>query len=237
MLAQNHQEDLEKVYRAWLSYGLLNSLEAESSQRAPVPVQPADMNRFRDVMKASWPIMEKTVFVRGHVICDNDMFPDSVARAFDIMTVLHSRDDWEPGASKRVEPTDENIKAIIAEKEEAEQEVDRLAGILKLEQAQLPAAVKSSLKTTLELYQLYVRGFKYCAIACFRARKAQRTSNAGEIEAARKAAGDLLAFRRELAGRLQNTSITHHAYWLLDVNRLDGLASDVRQQMAKLRPA
>jgi hypothetical protein len=237
MLAENHQEDLEKVYRAWLSYGLLNSLEAESSQRAPVPVQPVDMNRFRDMMKASWPIMEKTIFVRGHVICDNGMFPESVARAFYTMTVLHSRDDWEPGASKRVEATDENIMAIIAEKEEAEQGVGRLPGILKLEQARLPASVKLHLQTTLELYQFYVRGFKYCTIACFRARKAQSTSNAGDIVGARKAVDDLLAFRTELARRLQDTSYTHHAYWLLDVNRLDRLASDVRQQIAKLRPA
>jgi hypothetical protein len=164
------------------------------------------------------------------------MFPESIARAFDTMTSFHNRDDWDPGASKRVEPTEENIKAIIAEKEEAEQEVGRLPGILKIEQAQLPAAVKSSLKTTLDLYQLYVRGFKYCAVACFRGRKAQSTSNAGEIQAARKAADDLLAFRRELAGKLQGTSFTHHAYWMLDVNRLDRLASDVRQQMAALRP-
>ena len=229
MLARNHQEDLDKIYRAWLSYGLLNPLQAESSQAAPVPVEPADMDRFRDMMKASWPIMEKTVFVRGHVFHDDGMFPESIARAFDTMTSFHNRDDWDPGASKRVEPTDENIKAIIAEKEEAEQAVGRLPGILKVEQAQLPAAVKSSLKTTLDLYRLYVRGFKYCAIACFRGKRAQLTSSAGEIQAARTAADDLLAFRKELAGRLQGTSFTHHAYWMLDVNRLDRLASDVRR--------
>lgn len=113
----------------------------------------------------------------------------------------------------------------------------RLPAILKVEQAQLPATVKSSLKTTLDLYQLYVRGFKYCAIVCFRVRKAMKTSNAGDIQAAGKAADDLLAFRRELAARLQKTSFTHHAYWLLDVKRLDLLASDARRQLAALRPA
>ena len=97
--------------------------------------------------------------------------------------------------------------------------------------------MKASLKTTLELYGLYVRGFKYCAIACFRGKKAQITSNTAEIQAAAKAVDDLLAFRRELAGRLQGTSFTHHAYWMLDVNRLDRLASDVRRQVAALRPA
>ncbi|MGP8245542.1 MAG: hypothetical protein ACLQVN_13610 [Bryobacteraceae bacterium] len=237
MLARNHQEAPEKIYRTWLSYGLLNPLQAESSQSASVPVQTADMDRFRDMMRASWPVMEKTLFVRGHVFHDDGMFPESVTRAFDTMVTFHGRDDWDPGASRRVEPTDENIEAIIAEKEDAEREVRRLPAILKVDQAQLPATAKSSLKTTLDLYQFYVRGFKYCAIVCFRVRKAINTSNPADIQAAGKAADDLLAFRRELAGRLQNTSFTHHAYWLLDVNRLDLLASDVRQQLAALRPA
>jgi hypothetical protein len=39
---------------------------------------------------------------------------------------IHGRDDWEKGASARVQATDENIAAVLEEKEQALREVKLL---------------------------------------------------------------------------------------------------------------
>jgi hypothetical protein len=233
MLSVNRTQRLESVYRAWLEHGLLDPLVPESIQSAPVPVSPAQLERFREFMQTSWGVIEKTLFVRGHLFHENGMFPDSVKRAFDMMTKLHGRDDWDPGASKRVEPTEENIRAVIAEKEQAEAEVAKLPGILRIDELDVPPAMKKDLSTILDLYQWYVRGFKCCAIACFRAQKAMNTHERTDIEAALKAADDLTAYRAETTRRLENTSYPHYVYEFFDVERLDLLISDIRQKVRR----
>lgn len=235
MLSRNRTQQLDNVYRAWLDYGLLDPLVPESTQGAPVPVNPAQLERLRGFMQASWGVIEKTLFVRGHLFHENGMFPDSVKRAFDMMTQIHGRDDWDPGASKRVEPTEENIRAVIAEKEQAEADVAKLPGILQIDELGLPPAMKKDLNTILDLYQWYVRGFKSCAIACFRAKKAMNTHERADVEAALQAADDLTAYRAETARRLKNTSYPHYVYEFFDVERLDHLTSDIRQKMETIK--
>ena len=97
-------------------------MKSESSQGMPVAFDKQELEQYRQFMEASWEVLEKTVFVRGHVFAEDGMFPNTIKRAFDLMTRIHSRDDWDPGASKKVEPTDENIKVICKEKEEAEEQ-------------------------------------------------------------------------------------------------------------------
>jgi hypothetical protein len=228
MLSRDRAQPLENVYRAWLEYGLLDPLIPESAQGAPVPVNPAQMEHFQKFMQASWKVIEKTLFVRGHLFHENGMFPDSVKHAFDMMTQIHGRDDWEPGASKRVEPTDENIRAVIAEKEQAEAEVAKLPGILQIEESGLPPQMKKDLGTILDLYQWYVKGFKHCATACFLAKKAMSTRDRADVEAAMRAADNLAVYRAETARRLENTSYPHYVYEFFDVERLNRLINDIR---------
>ena len=235
MLSHKIEQDLDNVYRAWLTHGVEDHLKAESEQPDPVPVQPADIDRFRDFMKASWSVMEKALYVRGHIFTDGTcQFPFSVDQAFFTMLVFQGRDDWEPGASKRIEPTAENLKVIFEEKEQAEREVALLPTILKLDEAQLPSELRDSYKTLLDLYQLYVRGLKHCAIACFTTRKAEKTRNAADIAAAQKAAEQLAAYRQEVARRLQGTYYPHYVYWFFELEYVDRLIANVREKMAAI---
>ena len=182
--------------------------------------------------------MEKTLYVRGLVFTDGTgQFPDSVERAFDNMLALHGRDDWEPGASKRVEPTEENLKAIFEEKEQAEREAERLPGILDLPSARLPGELKASLAAMLELYALYARGYRRCAEACFRAKKAMASHGAGDAEAAGRAADRLAAYREELAGLMRGTRAPHFVHRMLDTGPLDRLAADIREKLSAAQTA
>ena len=236
LLSSTVERDLDEVYDAWLSHGLPDPLKTESEQSDPVPVRPADRDRFREFMKASWSVMEKTVYVRGLAFTDGTgRFPDSIDRAFDTMLVLHRRDDWEPGASKRVEPTEENLKAVVEEKEQAEREAARLPQILKLDQAQLPVDLRASLAAMLELYRLYVEGFRHCTVACFATRRAMHSRNPADLEAAGAAADRLTIYRDRAARLLQDTGYPHSVHRMFDLDCLDRLITDVCKKTASIR--
>jgi hypothetical protein len=180
--------------------------------------------------------MEKTVYVRGLAFTDGTgRFPDSIDRAFDTMLVLHRRDDWEPGASKRVEPTEENLKAVVEEKEQAEREAARLPQILKLDQAQLPVDLRASLAAMLELYRLYVEGFRHCTVACFATRRAMHSRNPADLEAAGAAADRLTIYRDRAARLLQDTGYPHSVHRMFDLDCLDRLITDVCKKTASIR--
>ena len=231
-------QDVDRIYETWLSYGLLDPLKTESQQGAPVQVRPAERERFKDFMRASWKVMEKTLYVRGLVLTDGTgQFPDSVDRAFDNMLVLHGRDDWEPGASKRIDLTQENLRIVLEEKEQAEREAAQLPGILDLEKTQLPAELKASLATMMELYQLYVQGYRRCTAACFLAKNAAASRDAADIDAAIRAVDELAAYRRDADRRLRNTRVPHYVHRMLDLGPVDRLTADIRGKMAAIRAA
>ena len=68
-----------------------------------------------------------------------------------MMTGLHSRNDWDPGASKLVAPTDQNMEVIFREKAEAVREVKTLPSILQLDSLGLPEPFINEIKDILDL--------------------------------------------------------------------------------------
>ena len=232
LLAQNPDLDLEQVYKAWVAYGLLSPMKFESNMEKPsIPASDTAFQHLEAFMKASWSVMEKTVFVRGHVFHEDMMFPISLKFAFDMMTKIHGRDDWEPGASKRIEPTEENIKVIFAEKDEALLEVQKLPELLQVDKLGLPAEVVAETKNMLDLYHHYVRGFNYVAKACFLAKKALTTKQIDDQKAAYESLNILDDYRNEIIQQLIDTSYPHYVYWLFDVERLEMLITDMRQSL------
>jgi hypothetical protein len=154
------------------------------------------------------------------------MFPDTVQKAFAMMVEIHGRDEWEPGASRQLEPTEDNLRAIFAEKDAAGREVAALGSILRPESLGLPPEFAREIDIILDLYALYVRGFSCCAHVCFQTRKAQGSREASDIQAARASLDRLRAYREDVADRLRGTRYPHYVYWLFDVERLDSLAAD-----------
>jgi len=179
--------------------------------------------------------MAKTTYVRGLVFTDGGgQPPDSVDAAFDHLLRRHGRDDWEPGASGRVAPTADNLRLILAEKAEAEQQAAGLADILQLDRSTLPADLRASLEAMLGLYRLYVQGFRRAAAACFTARLAQATRRAPDIAVAQAAALELDAQAEAAAAALAKTDPAHFVRRLLDPAPARRLAADVREQLAEL---
>ncbi len=233
MLAVDARTDSRAIHDRWVSYGLLSPLKSGSVAQAPaVPTAPGAADALAALMSDSWKVMEKAVYVRGHLFHEDDQYPNSVDRAFDMMVRIHGRDQWEPGASQRLRPTPANLAIIYQEKAAAVDEAARLAASFDPRSLGVPQELAAELATVLDLYVLYVRGFERCARACFSLRRAQLTRARADVAAAREARDGLTDLRRLIAARLQGTRYPHYVYWLLDEKRIGELAADVEQALA-----
>ena len=178
---QNVDIELDEIYRAWVEHGFFWPILETSQMQAPVkPTAPDAAERLKAFMRASWDMMEKAHYVRGHLFSEDGQWIETVDKSFSYMTDIHSRDHWEPGASKLVAATDENIPIILKEKRQAVEAVGKLGGILKPETLGIPAGTVRELQTILDYYEVYVRGYELCTHAVYLTRKAQQTSDSGD---------------------------------------------------------
>jgi hypothetical protein len=235
LLAQNVDISLDEIYADWARHGVYSPMKT-ASELGPllVPEDAASANAWKLFMRASWSVMERAAYIRGHLFHEDNQYPETVAKAFDMLIAIHGRDDWEPGASRLLDPTDENLAIIFAEKADALREVSTLADILAPALDDMPAAVRAEFQTMLELYVLYVQGYALCANAVFLVRKAEHSVSAGSVERAQRTAAPLRDFSDALAMRLHGTSFPHYVYWLLDGDRTRALADDVERRLAEL---
>ena len=109
-----------------------------------------------------------------------------------------------------------------------------LPNILQSETLGLPIRVVEELDVMLELYQLYVRGFYYCTAACYLTRLAQQTCKKTDRKNAEDMLGELTRYRDRVEQRMRRTDYPHYVYWLLDVDRLQKLSSDVKKNIENI---
>ena len=232
MLAQDVDRPLAGVYAEYARHGLYSPLQpASAMQRAHAPSHPQASAVLEAFMTASWQVMEKAAYVRGHLFHEDDQYPDSIAKAYDMLVNIHGRDDWEPGASRLLDPTRDNVDAILAEKAQACAEVRALPATLRVRELGVPAPVADELETMLELYVVYVDGYDLCAKAVFLTSRARSTEDARDVAAARATILPLREFAARVRRTLDGTRYPHYVYWLLDMTRIDLLASDVERQL------
>lgn len=163
MISYDLDTSLDEVYSSWAKdYGLVSPLIQDSFPQVPYKVNDdKSISILREIMTKGWLTIEKALHVRGHVFNRNAQVFDRYDLPYNIMTVFHSRDQWEPGASKRVEPNEENIPVIIEEKEEAlalSKEVANLCDNLSL--SVTDENIKKYLQFLSKAFILYVEGFK-----------------------------------------------------------------------------
>jgi hypothetical protein len=112
------------------------------------------------------------------------------------------------------------------------EDVRKLPGILRIDETSLPAGLKDAVRTMLDLYAFYVRGYCLCTFGCFLTRKAQRSRTAADVAAASAACDSISAYREEVVRRFAHTYYTDHVYWFFEVGHLDSLIADIRRKLA-----
>jgi hypothetical protein len=207
----------------------------ETSYLMP-PVSPTAQDasqRLKALMQASWKVMEKAHYTRGHVFSEDGQWIETIAKAFNYMTDIHGRDHWEPSKPSRlVQPTDENIAAVRAEKQQAVDEVRGLRDLMRPETLGIPQEMVDDYNLIFEFYEYYIRGYQLFCEAVFLGRKAQVSGAPDDAEAALASLPALHAFRRELIERLEGTTYPHYVYWILDESRVTDLIADIEAEMA-----
>jgi hypothetical protein len=237
LLSQDINQNLDNVYKAWLQTGLFDVLIPNSMERAPVPIPEEHLGRLKDFMQTCYSVAIKAYYVRGFLFYNDGRFFNDVDEAFFRMKVHAGLEDWEPGANQRIDPTDENIAAIIAEKDEALAEVQKLPGILQADSLPISPEFKEHIATMLSLYHQYVSGFKLCAIGIFRAKQAELTKQSDHAQQGLKAADDLQEYRNNIPELLGNKFYPQDVYRSFDVRLLDGLIKSIRDICSPLAKA
>jgi hypothetical protein len=230
LLSNNVDADLDIAYKKWGQAGWIETLKCDSDDPSPIPPSnPEAWKYMKNFMTASWNVLRKTVYVKTHWFCEDNMFPDSLDKAFKMLIVIHGRDEWDPGASKLVRITKENIEAIIFEKEEALHECQKLRSILRPEMLGLPKETLEDIEEMLKLYEIYCRiGLHSCKVVFLTQYALDNGLAVGPKTAAEKAVADLRVYREEVIKFFaKRTKFYHHIiFWLLNENRMKLLADD-----------
>lgn len=235
MLTRDLDTDVEDIYREWAyNYGLLSPLKPCSFDRKPETISKnADYKKLRDFMRASWEVMVKAAWIRGHVFSEDCLFPDTMYRGFAMMFYNHNMEDWVPGASATITATDGNIKFIFKQKDDALEEVQRLPQILDVESLGISEELAEELKDMLDMYYYYVKAFGFCAKACYLAQKAMERGVPGDKVQAEDMVRQLEEYAEVVRQRALKKDYHHHeVFWLLDHKRMLSLAKDITRRLA-----
>ena len=236
MLGKDTQMDLDDAYQAWLNYGLLSPLEYDSCPQVPCkPLSPCALPVLKRLMRESWKILEKTLYVRGHVFNRNAQMFDRYFLTYFIMTVQHTRDHWDPHASDLVKPTEENIQVMIQEKDRAVELAYGLRDWLKPEELGVNAEIERYLHFVIDCCGVYVEIFRQQIITAAYLRRAEEEHDPQALEAA---ASTLPAYS-DLAHRLADTicskGYSNNVEYVMDPERVLRFQKDCEQTVGHLR--
>lgn len=235
MLGKDIDMDLDKAYKAWLNYGLLSPLQYDSCPQVPdKPASPAALPQLKRLMQLSWKIMEKTIFVRGHVFNRNSEMFDRYALAYHIMTVQHTRDHWEPRASERVQPTDENLPIMLKEKDDAVELARSIKEWLIPEELGVNEEITKYLHFVIDCYSVYAEVFRQQITTAAYLKRVEKT---GEEEAEKKVRESLRTCD-EIAERLRNLvcgkGYSNNVEYVLDPDRVFRFKESCKQVLEDL---
>lgn len=235
MLAKNLDTDLDDIYRTWVNEGLFSPMKPASVLQYPErPTNQEAYKKLRDFMKASWKAFEKAAYIRGHQYLESDQPPYTIDKAFEIMVVIHSRDDWDEGASKRVSVTDENMEIIFKEKKEAIAETEALYEVLDVKSLGISESLAADLTKCIDTMVLFA---KFCDIttrAMYLTKKAIQTKLQADVIKAELTVDELEAIAVTIERELEGTDYPYYLYSRLHPSRIRRFIGDVKLQLSKI---
>lgn len=236
MLSNNLDTDLDDIYRIWTAEGLYSPMKCASCSQVPErPSTPLAYEKLRDFMKASWLAFAKAGYIRGHQYLESDQPPYTMDKAFEIMTVIHSRDDWDEGASGRVSVTAENMKVIFEEKKQAIEETKALHGVLQVETLGVTEEFAEDMTNTIDAMILFAEFCDITTRSMYLTRYAEITGEDKDIAAAENVLIELEQAAVKIETWEEGTAYPYYLYSRLHPHRIRRYAKDVEQRLAKLK--
>ena len=235
MLSQDVNLDLDQAYEAWLDYGLLSPLQYDSCPQEPcVPKSPQALPVLKGLMQTSWKIMEKSLYVRGHVFNRNAQMFDRYYLTYFIMTVQHTRDHWDPGASRKVQPTSENMEIMVREKEEAVAMAREIGTWLKPEELGVNGEIERYLKFVIDIYGVYTEIFRAQLKTAALIKKAENSRLPVDIQEAGNTLEVYENLAKRLDGLIEGKGYSNNVEYVMDACRVRRFQEDCQRCLKKL---
>jgi hypothetical protein len=224
------------IYRQWL---LEQGKIVEGASAAEID---ACANWAQALLGRSWEAVRRALYTNGCVFSDSSTFPVSAGHAWWLAEEKNSLRDWDPSKRHAMDPTEENVLGILAEKDEALREVEEMQRVLASKPLALTPEADADLKERFDIFHRYVRGFRAIGRATALA-KFVAADTAGTSAFAREARpmfdaalDDLLAIAEELRAFRQATDHRYTVYVLLGWERLEALHGDLTRLVAQPAP-
>lgn len=236
MLGKDVNMDLDDAYKAWLNYGLLSPLQYDSCPQKPcVPLAPEALPVLKRLMQDSWKIIEKALYVRGHVFNRNAQMFDRHFLTYFIMTVQHTRDHWAPHASDKVKPTAENIQIMLREKDEAVEMANGLREWLKPEELGVNAEIEKYLHFVIDCYGVYAEIFRQQIMTSAYLKCAEDDHNMEALESAASTLAAYDALAQRLAEVVHRKGYSNNVEYVMDPERVLRFKRDCGQIIENLK--
>ena len=225
-LSRDGATPASEIYERWLmDRGLLASEDPDSRRAAAAWAE--------RLFSRTWEVVRRALYMNDCVFNDSSTFPVGLRHAFWLAEEKNSLKDWEPSAADALVPTEENVRRILAEKDEALAILDDIARVLLDPPPGLAAPALDDLCTRFDIFRRYVRGFRSVGRACILARYLTQAPEAagafrGEAVALFAAAqADLLNLAAEFDAFAASTDHRYPVYVLLGAERLRTLHADL----------
>lgn len=236
MLARDLDTSLDSIYQIWVAEGLYSPMKTATQYQTPEhPSNPNAWINLRDYMKRSWEAFAKASYILGHQYLESDQAPYTIEKAFEVMVVIHSRDDWEPGASKRVSVTRENIKAIFEEKQQGIELTKSLYDILDVENLGVSEEFKSDMLWATKGMVDYALFCDATTRAMYLTTLACQTKMETDIFEAEKTVEELRTLATGFEQDYKNTFFPYYLYSRLHPQRIRRFADNVEKHIQDIK--
>lgn len=237
LLSQEIEIPIRDIYKAWLRYGLVSPLEKDDTfpQEPSMPTSPGALDVLMRFMQDAWKVQERAIYVRGHMFNRNAQMFDRYFLTYFMMTVQHTRDHWDEGASKLVEPTAGNIDIMVAEKNEAVRIANEMRSYLKPSELGVSCEVERYLDFLLDMYPLYAEIFRAQITTSAYIRRVEVFGDVSYISKAEDSLDIYDGLASRLSAMVDGKHYTNNIEYVLDKDRVIRFRNDCEREIAALK--
>lgn len=224
--------DSSAIYRRWLDEEkLLDPGATESTATECVAWAESLMGR-------TWEVVRRTLYVNDCVFSDSSTIPVSLEHALWLAEEKNSLKDWDPSKAGAFDTREENLRAIMREKDEALELVGELHAVAQEGHVGLSPMGNRYFADRFGIFSRYVRSFRIVTHVIILTK--YLTEHGTDSSTFHREAVSLQAERmqelqklsREFEAFFKESSFQHTVYTLLDPERLQALIKDVERTLA-----
>ena len=200
MMTENVDVPTKDIYTKWLveDRKLREGIGAEGLRDS--------VSFVEDVFAETWPVMSRTPFLKGAVFMNNCKIPVSIDNAEFISEEHHGIQKWFPEYAKLFDYDDDVTAAMLKEKDDALEGVEKVAAKWHSGNPGLKDEVYEEYGKLFDIYVLYVRMYRLVGHAYIWVKYLEKNGDgcrlkdrSGILEEERRLVGEMKKMEKELA--------------------------------------